>query len=122
MIWMNRICARVMSGFVVVPLQADAAARIACKSDTIDLAASGGVADVLSYLIGDANCVNERDSWSDCTRVLLHLCLDSLPILCCILLLNFASNFLFQWPIHRSASSCQSWSTGSLRAADCRQS
>ncbi len=63
-IWMHRICARVMSGFVVreeVLLQADAAARIAGKSGVIDAAANGNVADVLSYLIADANCVNERD-------------------------------------------------------------
>ena len=60
-IWMNRIFARVMSGFVVVPLQAAAAARIEGKSGVIAVARSGDVADVLSYLIADANCVNERD-------------------------------------------------------------
>jgi hypothetical protein len=60
-IWMNRIFARVMSGFVVVPLQAAAAARIAGKGDVIHAAGRGDVADVLSYLIADANCVNERD-------------------------------------------------------------
>ena len=60
-IWMNRIFARVMSGFVVVPLQAAAAARIAGKSGVIAAAESGDVADVLSYLIADANSVNERD-------------------------------------------------------------
>jgi hypothetical protein len=63
-IWMNRICARATSGFVVreeVLLQADAAARIAGKSGVVDAAKSGNVADVLSYLIADANCVNERD-------------------------------------------------------------
>jgi hypothetical protein len=66
-IWMKRICARVMSGFVVreeMRLQADAAARIAGKSGTIsfiDAAGSGDVADVLSYLIARANCVNEHD-------------------------------------------------------------
>ena len=62
--WMHRICARAMSGFVAreeVLLQADAAARIAGKSDVIDAAASGNFADVLSYLVADANCVNERD-------------------------------------------------------------
>ena len=64
MILRNRIFARVMSGFVVreeVLLQADAAARIAGKSGVIDAAESGAVADVLSHLIADANCVNERD-------------------------------------------------------------
>ena len=59
-IWMNRIFARVMSGFVVVPLQAAAAARIAGKGDVIHAAGRGDVADVLSYLVADANCVNER--------------------------------------------------------------
>ena len=65
MIWRNRIFARVMSGFVMreeVRLQAAAAARIAGKSGNIDAAKSGDVADVLSYLIADANCVNERDA------------------------------------------------------------
>ena len=61
MIWTNRIVARVMSGAVVVRLQAAAAARIAGKGGVIDAAESGDVADVLSYLIADANCVNERD-------------------------------------------------------------
>jgi hypothetical protein len=70
MIWMNRIVARVMSGAVMredlkgrlIRLQAAAAARIAGKkSDIIDAAESGNVADVLSYLIADANCVNEQD-------------------------------------------------------------
>jgi hypothetical protein len=60
-IWMNRIFARVMSGVVVEPLQAAAAARIAGKRGVIAVAESGDVADVLSYLIADANCVNERD-------------------------------------------------------------
>ncbi len=60
-IWMHRIVARVMSGFVVAPLQAAAAARIAGKSGVIDTGRSGDVADVLSYLIADANSVNERD-------------------------------------------------------------
>ena len=63
-IWMHRICARAMSGFVAreeVLLQADAAARIAGKRGVIVAAGSGAVADVLSYLIADANCVNERD-------------------------------------------------------------
>ena len=63
MIWMNRIVARVMSGAVMREegrLQADAAVRIAGKSGVIDAAESGNVADVLSYLIADANCVNER--------------------------------------------------------------
>ncbi len=58
---MNRIFARAMSGFVLVPLQAAAAARIAGKSDVITSSASGDVADVLSYLIADANSVSERD-------------------------------------------------------------
>ena len=61
MIWTNRIVARVMSGAVVVRLQAAAAARIAGKRGVIARAKSGDVADVLSYLIADANCVNERD-------------------------------------------------------------
>ncbi len=60
-IWMNRIFARVMSGFVVGPLQAAAAARIEGKRGVIVAARSGDVADVLSYLIADANSVNERD-------------------------------------------------------------
>ncbi len=58
---MNRIFARVMSGFVVVPLQAAAAARIACASGVIVAARIGDISDVLSYLIIDANCVNECD-------------------------------------------------------------
>ena len=60
----NRVFARVMSGAVTreeVRLQAAAAARIAGKSGVIAAASSGNVADVLSYLIADANCVNERD-------------------------------------------------------------
>ena len=61
MIWTNRIVARVMSGAVVVRLQAAAAARIAGKGGVIARARSGDVADVLSYLIADLNCVNERD-------------------------------------------------------------
>ena len=61
MIWTNRIVARVMSGAVVVRLQAAAAARIAGKSGVIAAARSGDVADVLSYLIADANCVNKCD-------------------------------------------------------------
>jgi hypothetical protein len=63
-IWMNRMVARVMSGAVMREegrLQAAAAARIAGGSGVIDRARSGNVADVLSYLIADANCVNERD-------------------------------------------------------------
>jgi hypothetical protein len=54
----------VISGAVVREvrlLPAAAAARIAGKSGVIAAARSGGVADVLSYLIADANCVNERD-------------------------------------------------------------
>ena len=63
---MNRIFARVMSGAVmredlVVRLQAAAAARIAGKRGVFAAAESGNVADVLSYLIADANCVNKRD-------------------------------------------------------------
>ena len=60
----NHIFARVMSGFVMreeVRLQAAAAARIAGKSGIIAAAARVDVADVLSYLIEDANCVNESD-------------------------------------------------------------
>jgi hypothetical protein len=62
--WKNRIFARVMSGFVTkeeARLQADAAARIAGKSGVAAAAGSGDIADVLSYLIADATCVNERD-------------------------------------------------------------
>ena len=64
MIVRNRIVARVMSGFVVREerrLQVAAAARIAGKRGVIASAGSDNVADVLSYLIADANCVNERD-------------------------------------------------------------
>ncbi len=64
MIWTNRIVARVMSGAVMREegrLQAAAAHRIAGKSGVIAAAGSGDVADVLSYLIADANCENERD-------------------------------------------------------------
>jgi hypothetical protein len=66
----NRIFGRAMCGFVMREerqLQAAAAARIAGKSlhpalrGIIPSAARGDVADVLSYLIADANCVNERD-------------------------------------------------------------
>ena len=65
MIWMNRIVARVMSGAVVREegrLQAAAAHRIAGKRGVIARAGSGDIADVLSFFIADANCVNERDS------------------------------------------------------------
>ena len=64
MIWTNRIVARVMSGAVMREegrLQAAAAHCIAGKGGVIARARSGDVADVLSYLIADANCVNERD-------------------------------------------------------------
>ena len=60
----NRIFARVMSGFVVREegqLQAAAATRIAGKSGVRSAARRGDVADVLSYLITRANCVNKRD-------------------------------------------------------------
>ena len=63
MILRNRIFARVMSGAVVREeerLQVAAAARIAGKSGVISATRSGDVADVLSYLVADANCVNER--------------------------------------------------------------
>ena len=63
-IWMHCICARAMSGFVAreeVLLQADAAARIAGKSGIRSAATRGDVADVLSFLIARANCVNKRD-------------------------------------------------------------
>ena len=63
MIWSKRIFARVMRVVVMreeVLLQAAAAARIAGKSDIIAATARGDVADVLSYLITNANCVNER--------------------------------------------------------------
>jgi hypothetical protein len=65
MIWMDRIFARVMSSFVMreeVRLKAAAAARIAGeRGGVIDAAFRGDVADVLSYLIAHANCVNERE-------------------------------------------------------------
>ncbi len=61
MSWSNRIFARVMSGFVVVPLQDAAAARIAGEMGIVGASFRGDVADVLSYVIADANCVNERD-------------------------------------------------------------
>jgi hypothetical protein len=63
-IWRNHIFARVMSGAVVREqerLPAAAAARIAGKRGVIAAAYIGDVADVLSYLIADANCVNH---WS----------------------------------------------------------
>ena len=63
-IWMNLIVARVMSGAVMREekrLQAAAAARIAGKSGVIAAAESGDVADVLSYLIADANRVKGCD-------------------------------------------------------------
>jgi hypothetical protein len=65
MIWMNCILARVMNGFVMreeMRLQAAATACISGReSCVIDAAVSSDVATVLSYLIADANCVNERD-------------------------------------------------------------
>ncbi len=67
-IWMNRIFARVMSGVVVLPQQAAAARCIAGKSGVIAAAESGDVADVLSYLIADANSVNKYDGY-DCALV-----------------------------------------------------
>ncbi len=60
----NHIFARVMSGFVMreeLRLKAAAAARIVDKSGIVAAAESGDVADVLSYLIAHANCVNEED-------------------------------------------------------------
>jgi hypothetical protein len=42
-------------------LPAAATARIAGKRGVIAAAYIGDVADVLSHLIADANCVNERD-------------------------------------------------------------
>jgi hypothetical protein len=63
MIWMNRIFMRVLSGIVAkeeVRLQAAAAVRIARKSGIIAAAGSGDVNLVLSYLIAQENCVNER--------------------------------------------------------------
>ena len=63
----NRIFARVMNGFVTREerrLQAAAAARIAGrrgKYHVFDLAESGDVVEVLSFLIADADCVNERE-------------------------------------------------------------
>ena len=63
-IWTNLIVARVISGAVMREegrLQAAAAARIAGKCGIIAAARRGAVADVLSFLIARANCVNERD-------------------------------------------------------------
>jgi hypothetical protein len=63
-ILMNRIVARVMSGAVMQEegrLQTAAAHHNAGKPGVIEASANGDVADVLSYLIADANCVNERD-------------------------------------------------------------
>jgi hypothetical protein len=60
----NRIFARVMSSAVMreeVRLQVAAAARIAGGSGVMNAALSDCVADVLSYLVADANCVSERD-------------------------------------------------------------
>ena len=77
MFWMNRIVARVMSGFVIREeerLPAAAAARIAGKRGVIDAVGSGDLAYVMSYLIADADCVNERDLYV-CTFGLLHACL-----------------------------------------------
>jgi hypothetical protein len=59
MLWMNRIFARVMRGFAVVPLQAAATARIAGKSGVIAAAQSGDVADVLSYFFFCRICATE---------------------------------------------------------------
>jgi hypothetical protein len=79
MIWKNHIFARVMSGAVVIEevwLHAAAAARIAGKSGMIAAATSGDVGDVMSCLMADANCVNEREhDRLDCTLQLLRLCL-----------------------------------------------
>jgi hypothetical protein len=74
MIWMSRIVARVMSGFVVVPLQAAAAARIEGKGGVIARADSCDVSDLLSYLIADANCVNEcnKNFFGSCDKTALH--------------------------------------------------
>ncbi len=74
----NRVFARVMSGFVLrenVQLQALAAARIAGKIGVNGAAQSGNVADVLSYLITDANCYNKRDLYV-CTLLLLYSCFE----------------------------------------------
>ena len=62
MIWINRIVARVMSGAVMREegrLQAAAAQLIAGKRAIMSSAASGDVADVLSYLIADVNWVKQ---------------------------------------------------------------
>ena len=62
--WMRCIFARAMDGFVVreeMRLQTAAAACIAGKSGIIAAVENGDFADVLSYLIADVNCVNERD-------------------------------------------------------------
>jgi hypothetical protein len=64
MIWRHRIFARVMKGLVTreeMQLQATAAARISGKCGIAAAAESGDVADVLSYLITHANCVDEFD-------------------------------------------------------------
>ncbi len=63
MMFRNRIFARVMSGAVMREegrLQAAAVAHIAGKRGVITSVRRGDVADVLSYLIADANCVNKR--------------------------------------------------------------
>jgi hypothetical protein len=78
MIWMNRIFVRVTSGAVMreeARLQAAAAARIARKRGVIAEVSSGDVVDVLSYLLADANCVNERDVYErSLLRFVFEIC------------------------------------------------
>ncbi len=47
----------------LVLLQAAAAARIAGKHGIVAAARSGDVADVMSYSIAHANCVNQYNGW-----------------------------------------------------------
>ncbi len=78
-----------------VSLQAAAATRIAGKSGMIAAATTGDVGNVMSCLMADANCVNEREhdllDCSHCTLLLLHLCLKFVAefVLWCIVFLKF---------------------------------
>jgi hypothetical protein len=78
MIWMNRMFVRVMSGAVMreeVRLQAAAAARIARKCGIVAEVSRCDVVDVLSYLLTDANCVNERDVYErSLLRFVFEMC------------------------------------------------
>ncbi len=64
MILRNRIVARVMSGFVMrddMRLEDALAAGIARQRSVIAAAECGDAAELLSCLISDGNCANERD-------------------------------------------------------------